>query len=979
MSTASPSPPAIAFPPFLLDRRAGLVRRGDIALNLRPKTFAVLVHLAERPGELVTKRALLDAIWPGVAVTEDVVRQSVGELREAFGEGRASPRFIATVPRRGYRFVAQLAPDDADAPQPEPLSGPVIAAPLERQLEPAGTVVGRVRERATIAGWLRAARSGRRQVVFIAGEAGIGKTTLVDMVVGELRRAPGAACRIARGQCIEHFGGGEPYLPVLEALAELCRGDGGEEAGAALGKRAPDWVLRALGLDASGVERDGATTAGTHDHTLHMLAASLDALAAEVPLVLVLEDLQWSDHATLDLVSVISQRRDPARLLVLCTLRSADAIVSGHPVADVKRELVRKGLCHQILLDGLTAPDVATYLEARLPSAQLDGELASLLVDRTDGNPFFLVTLVDHLLERGLLVEDAERPTLRDRVDALRTAIPEGLRAVIEPRLDRLTPDERRVFEAASVIGSEFAAHAVARIAPPESDLADVEVVEQLCDRLVRRQEILRASGESTWPDGTTSARYAFHHALYRQVAYRRIPPSTLRRLHQSVGEALEAAYGRRTKDVASELAAHFDESRDVERAIRYHGQAAKQAGSRFAYREARLHLQAALDHLQSRPETPERLERELPILSQLGWTLVALHSWGDPEAFRVFTRTRDVAERLDVPSLRLRAMESLRTMHTMRAEYATTRALSEETMVLANELRDDMAVATAYVDLGSALVHLGEYETARDHGERARALVDEASMTAISARVLLAGACVHLGRVAQAKAMAEEARACASKIGIPYFSAFWSTYCASTLRLLRDVARTRGAAEEGLRLASENGFSSVQIRAAMLRGWCDVVEGRAAEGRAAVLTGYAALVASGERTSTTTSQVILVEVHLACGDVASANEVLDAAFAFVAETGERILEHELHRLRGECLLADTTLADGRVRAAEQFERARAIAAERKALLFELRAATSLLRLGDRTARAQVARLVERFDAANDCADARDARRLLGA
>jgi len=972
--TASPSLTPIAFPPFQLDRRAALLRRGESPLNLRPKTFAVLIHLAERPGELVTKQALLDAVWPGVAVTEDVVRQSVGELREALGDDRAAPRFIATVPRRGYRFVAQLA---AHETLQSDLPDPVRAASTEHA--PAGTVVGRIRERATITDWLRAASNGRRQVAFIAGEAGIGKTTLVDVVVGEIRTASGDACRIARGQCIEHFGGGEPYLPVLDALAELCRGPDGESVRAALRSRAPDWVLRALGGRASGVESTGAPAASTHDHTLHMLAASLDALAADVPLVLVLEDLQWSDYATLDLVSVIAQRRDPARLLVLCTLRSADAIVSGHPVADVKRELVRKGLCHQILLDGLTATDVATYLDARFPGAPRDERLPGLLVDRTEGNPFFLVTLVDHLLERGFMVEGGEGPEMHDRVDALRTAIPEGLRAVIEPRLERLTPDERRLFEAASVVGSEFAAHAVARIAPPESDLADVEVVEQLCDGLVRRQEILRASGESAWPDGTTSARYAFRHALYRQVAYRQIPPSALRRLHQSAGEGLEAAYAGRTRDVASELAAHFDQSRDAERAIRYHGQAAKQAGARFAYQEARLHLQAALDHLQSRPEMPERLQRELPLLNQLGWTLVAIHSWGDPEAFRIFTRTRDVAERLGVPSLRLRAMESLRTMHTMRAEYASTRALSEETMALANELMDDMAVATAYVDLGSALVHLGEYETARDYGERARALVDEASMTAISSRVLLAGAYVHLGRVAQARAMAEEARACAAKIGIPYFSAFWSTYCASALRLLHDVEGTRSAAEEGLRLAAENGFSSVQIRAAMVLGWCDVMAGRAAEGRDAVLAGYAALVASGERTSTTTSQVIVVETHLACGDVESANLVLDAAFAFVAETGERILEHELHRLRGECLLADTTLADGRARAVAQFERALALAAERGALLFELRAATSLLRLDDEAARARVTRLVGRFDAENDCADARVARRLLTA
>ena len=159
MPPASPNFDGVSFPPFLLDRRAGLVRRGDTPLALRPKTFAVLLHLVERPGELVTKRALLDAIWPGIAVTEDVVRQSVGELRVALGDERAAPRFIATVPRRGYRFVATLAVEETRPPAPPPPSD--VAA-----LEPIVTVVGRARERAAIAEALRAAEGAQRQVAF---------------------------------------------------------------------------------------------------------------------------------------------------------------------------------------------------------------------------------------------------------------------------------------------------------------------------------------------------------------------------------------------------------------------------------------------------------------------------------------------------------------------------------------------------------------------------------------------------------------------------------------------------------------------------------------------------------------------------------------------------------------------------------------------------------------------------------------------
>src|SRR5262249_32302433 len=183
-----------------------------------------------------------------------------------------------------------------------------------------GIVGGGAGERAEIAEAFHGAASSRRQVMFVSGEAGIGKTTLVDTALDDRRRATDPPPLIGRGQCVEQYGGGEPYMPVLEALAALCRGSDGRYVEAALARYAPAWLLQVLGLRAPAA----AATASTHEHTLHRLAASVDALSAEMPLVLVLEDVQWSDHATLDLLSVLAQRRGAARLLVLCTLRPAD-------------------------------------------------------------------------------------------------------------------------------------------------------------------------------------------------------------------------------------------------------------------------------------------------------------------------------------------------------------------------------------------------------------------------------------------------------------------------------------------------------------------------------------------------------------------------------------------------------------------------------------------------------------------------------
>jgi DNA-binding winged helix-turn-helix (wHTH) protein len=963
--STSVAPETIDFPPFRLDLRAGQLTRDGAPIALRPKTFAVLRHLAERPGELVTKQALLDAVWSGVVVSEDVVRISAGEVRAALGDDRAAPRFVETVPRRGYRFVAKMHRSAVDAPLPAASLAP----------DPHHWIVGRETERSEIAAWVGAARDGQRQIGFIGGEAGIGKTTLVDVTLRDLERAYGPDLRVARGQCVEHYGGGAPYLPVLEAIAELRRRDGGAAVDATLLRHAPSWLLRATGASSSTAAHDAAHAADTHEHTLQMLAASIAALAERTPVVLVLEDVHWSDYSTLDLVSVLAQRREPARLLVLCTLRPADAIVSGHPVVAVERELLRKRLCREIALGGLDESQLGQYLAARFPAASLPAELLPLLIERSDGNPMLATVLVDELCASGMLVASAAGFELRGG-NAVRTVIPEGLRAAIEPQLERLTPDQSRVLDAASVVGQEFAAHAVAAVASAGSELADVEVVEHLCDGLARRHDILRECGEAAWPDGTTSARYAFRHALYRQVVDRRLTASQRRRLHQSIGERLEAGHVGRTQEVAGVLAAHFDASRDVERAIRYHGEAAADAGSRLAYQEVRYHLQSSVDLLRALPETTERLQIELPLLEQLGWTLIAIHSWGSEDASLAFRRMRDVAERLDVPAVRLRAMKALCSGHTMRAEYAASRAIAEETMALAEQLGDGAAIGSTHVDLGSVKMHLGELGNASQHARSALALVEGDRVQVIAARVLLSGTCAYLGRVAESYALCDEAVARGATAGIPYWTAFSTTYAAGSIVHLRDAARTRVLAAKGFGLATERGFASLRIKASILLGWCDVIEGHVERGRDAIQAGLADFLADGERTSATNWQTMLVGAHLACGDLTRANQVLDDAFAFMESTGERMLEHELYRLRGECQLASAARGCAAA-ASDHFERAIAIAAARAATPFELRAAVSLLRVRRAAAHDRVARLVERFTGDDDCIDARLARDAL--
>ncbi len=936
------------FPPFRLDLRAGQLQRDGRPVPLRPKTFAVLQYLIEHRGELATKDALLDAIWGDVVVSDSVVRISVGELREALGDGRGAPRFIETVTRRGYRFIASVV-TATGAPD-----GALQATPM----------VGRVRERAQILEWIDAAAGGRRQVVFVSGEAGIGKTTLVDAAFHALARAP---ARVARGQCVEHYGSGQPYLPVLEAIDALRRGPSGPATEDALRAHAPEWLLRVLGVAAPPADALLGSQAAAPESALHGLAACLDGLAADRPLVLVLvlEDVQWIDHSTLDLVSLLAQRRQAARLTVLCTLRPAEAIASGHPVASVKRELLRKRVCRELTLSGLGTADVASYLAARFAGYDVTEELLPLLVDRSDGNPFFIVALVDHLVDRGHLREHDGRWQLQDAIETLRTVIPDGLRAVVEPRLERLAREELAILEAASAAGLDFAVDVVARVAAPPGGAASVE---RFCDALVRRQEFLREKG----------SRYEFRHALYQQVIYQRMPSSERRRLHQAIGEELETTHAGRTEEMAAELAAHYERSRDVDRAVRYRAEAAGHARSRFAYAEVRAHLQAALALLDERPESPDRLRRQVSLLQELGVTLFALEGWGDEDGARAFARMRELAARVDGGHALFQAMEGQLVVHTMRAELAAARALGAELIVLAEQLGNDTATANVHVMHSATLYILGEVDEAVRHAERGRALFD-ADAPALPADVgilscvMMASNCAYLGQVIRARAFNHEALTRAAALDTPFHRALATNLTGQVFMVLNDVPTTRSLADEALGLSERYDFSALRLTSIMLRAWCDVEDGRIAEGVAALRRAFAEYATTGQRYGSTSFSMLLARAHLANGDPSSAHDVVDASLRFAHATGERANEPELLRLRAECLVASPSLG-GTETAAQAFERAVSRAEEMQGWLYALRAATGLCRIAGTPARARLQAFVDRID---DGADLRAARAVL--
>src|SRR5262247_4185227 len=461
---------ALTFDAFRLEPPPGGLWRGDTGIGLRPRSLAVLRYLVAHAGRLVTKAELRQHVWGSTHVSDTVLRTCVQEIRAALGDTAGAPQYLETVAQQGYRFRVA-----SDTEEPPPLT--------------AGPIVGRQPDVPRLEGWFQRAIHGTRQLVFVSGDVGIGKTTVVDLFLARCAAASGV--RIERGQCVEHYGEGEPYLPFLEALWQLSHGPERDAILAALRRYAPLWLVQLPGLVSEAeLERLQRQVAGaTQARMQRGLAQALDVLTADTPLVLVLEDLQWSDRSTVELLAVLAQ-----------------------PLHGMVQELGARGQIRELPLELLPAEDVAAYLAGRLQEP-VAPSLTAFVHERTDGNALFMVNIVEHLVQQRLLVRHAGQWTLRAGEEASVARLPEEVRQLLTRRLDALPAAARRVLDVASVVGQEFAVAVVAAGAQ-----CPVDDVEAICDGLAAQSRFIADTGLTVWPDGTRSGCYRFHHALYQQV-----------------------------------------------------------------------------------------------------------------------------------------------------------------------------------------------------------------------------------------------------------------------------------------------------------------------------------------------------------------------------------------------------------------------------------------------------------------------------
>ncbi|PON13651.1 hypothetical protein C2W62_33230 [Candidatus Entotheonella serta] len=375
------SPRWLHFGPFRLDLQRCALWCDDERLSLRPQTATVLQYLAERPDQVISTEELLAQNWLDTHVSNTVLRVCIREIRHVLEDKANDPQYVQTVRGQGYRFCGHV-----ETIIPSTTNDPTMATPSE--------LIGREQLLSQCYNAFQRALSGQRQVLFFSGEAGMGKTTVINAFLTGLE-GTSRLC-IAQGQCVELTGQVEAYMPMLAALSQLGLGADRERLISALYQAAPTWLthLPMLVPNADREVLQRQVQGSTRARMIRELVDAFDVFTAERPLVLVLEDLHWSDPSTIDLLAVLAHRRTPAHLLVLGSFRPLELQVQGHPLGRLLQMLEENDHRHELTLPPLNHAAVQAYVKTRL-QAPAAFDVTNLLYERSAGNTLLLARLLD--------------------------------------------------------------------------------------------------------------------------------------------------------------------------------------------------------------------------------------------------------------------------------------------------------------------------------------------------------------------------------------------------------------------------------------------------------------------------------------------------------------------------------------------------------------------------------------------------------
>jgi DNA-binding SARP family transcriptional activator/tetratricopeptide (TPR) repeat protein len=913
------------------------------------------------------------------------------------------------------QLYEQIKAGELETPVSPPVRWPDFSVQLPSFLEGVEesvgepTFVAREAELARLDEFLEAALAGHGQVTFVTGEAGQGKTALIQAFV---RRAQAAHAEmvVAWGNGNAHTGVGDPYLPFREVLW-LLTGDVEARwaAGAmereqarrlwdmlpltvqALVEVGPDLVgtfvpgeallarAEALEMMTPGqagwlprlrelVGRGVAAPAGlglSQSDLFEQYARVLRALARERPLMLALDDLQWVDGGSAGLLFHLGRRIEGSRVLIVGAYRPTEVGLwrddhstgtgqaERHPLASVVGEL--KHYRGEIAVD-LERAEGRGFVDGFLDTEpnRLGGAFRQMLYRYTGGHPLFTVELLRGMQERGDLVQDGEGYWIEGPALDWET-LPARVEAVIAERVGRLAEPSQEALRVASVEGETFTAEVVAQVLATDRQA----MVKRLSGELDREHRLVRAQGLERSEAGCLS-RYRFRHILFQRYLYSSLDPVERAYLHEAVGIALEGLRGE--ADVAPQLARHFQEAGIAEKAVEYLRQAGERAVRMSAHEEAVAHFRQALALLESLPHTPERDRMELVLQVGLVASLHIVKGYGDPELDRIYARARELCRQAGETPQLMPVLGLLTTALGNRGEQRAACEVAQQHLDLAERMGDPTSTALAHYGLGWNLAFLGEFAQSRTHLEQAVALYDPQQHRSlafiyghdfgVAALSTLSRVLWSLGYPDQALRRGQEALALAQELAHPFSLALAHGLVGLHHLLRRDLQRCLELFETCIHLSTEHEFPYWLTLGVCCRDFALMWQGQVEEGIAQVQQCLAQVQAVGAQGGQAFILTLLAEAYGKIGRVEEGLALLAEALETAYSKEQHWCETEIHRLRGSLLLAQGDEAG----AEACFHEAIEVARRQSARSLELRATTSLCRLWQRQGRREEAR-----------------------
>jgi len=824
------------------------------------------------------------------------------------------------------------------------------------------------------------AKAGHGQVVLLSGEAGIGKSRLVQVLKDHVAHEPHVRweCRSAE------YSQNTALFPLVDLFQRLLRFEAHESPHAkleklehalsqyrlALEESVPLFApLLSLPIPENHYPPLNLSPQRQRQKTLETIIAILLELAEHHPVLFILEDLHWTDPTTLEWLHLLIDQTPTAPLLVLLTCRPQFQPTWSH-----------RSYLTEITVHRLSHTQVEQIVHRMTDGKTFPPEVIQHIIAKTDGVPLFIEEMTKTVLESDHLTEVDGHYEL---VGSLSTfTIPATLQDSLMARLDRLVT-AKAVAQYAAVIGRQFPYELLQAVSQVDGAMLQHEL-----GRLVEA-EIVYQRG---LPPLST---YVFKHALIQDVAYQSLLRSTRQQFHQRIAQVLETRFPTLVETQPELLAQHYTEAGLIEQAIPYWQQAGQKAVERSANVEAISHLSKGLELLKTLPDTPERMQRELDLQTYLGPVLIATKGYAAPEVEQTYTRARELCQQMvETPQLFL-VLSGLRHFYEVRAELQTARGLGEQLLTLAQGVQDPALLVQAHFALGETLCWLGEFAPARLLQEQGMAFYNPQQHRSqawqygqdpgMACRTYAAVALWRLGYPDQARRRIHEALTLAQALSHP-FSLAWAFACVAWLhQFRREWPLTQEWAEATIRLSAEQGFPFMGAWGTILRGWTLAEQGQAEEGIAHMRQGLAVHRSTGAELGRPYLLALLTEAYGKVGQTGRGLNIVAEALETVNKTEEREYEAELYRLKGELSLkskAQGLKSKIEAEAETYFRKAIHIACRQQAKSWELRAATSLARLWQQQGKRQEAQdllapVYHWFTEGFDTADLKDAKALL--